>query len=202
MGVLLKQIGAELSSEDMHRVTILSINHQVATIMLAASLDPAEKTTYQQSDFLFTQIVTLAESLLRPVNLMVKSNLWQPFYTMVSHDSLLFNFTECVIQALYFTATKCCNRSTCRKALSFLSSEPWREGAFDSTAMAKVAERKVRQLEEEGWYSDSTASVLEPSPCVNGVIGNGGVAPFHLLYLRPFPLPRPQQSVTICWWTE
>ncbi|MCJ1300194.1 hypothetical protein MMC08_002989 [Hypocenomyce scalaris] len=144
MGVLLKRIRAELSSEDMHRVTILSIKHQTAKIMLAASLDPTEKTTYQQSDFLFTHVVTLAESLLRPVNLMVNSNLWQqPFYVMVSHDPLLFNFTGCVIQALYFTAIKCCNRSTCRKALSLLSSEPWREGAFDSTVMVKVAERKI-----------------------------------------------------------
>ena len=155
IGVLLEQQGTTLSPEDLRRVTLLRIKHKVTTIMLAASLEVSKKATYRRFDPVFEQIVSFATSLLRPFNVIFSNNVGDIHPMNGAHGSLPFlqiGITEGVIQALYFTAISCCNRRISRKALSLLSAEPWREGAWDSIAMARIAERKVCELEKEGWY--------------------------------------------------
>ena len=53
---------------------------------------------------------------------------------------------------MYFTAIKCREKVTAHKAIDLLESEPWREGAWDSAAMAKIARRRIVELEDDGWY--------------------------------------------------
>ena len=55
----------------------------------------------------------------------------------------IIHFKPAIIHPLYFTAVKCRDGNTCWEAISLLSSRPWREGAWDSAAMAKIAERAL-----------------------------------------------------------
>lgn len=150
MEALLGQHETKLSSEQLRRVRLLSIKHKVTTIMLAASLEVSKKAIYRRFDVVFEQIVSIATSLLQPVNTMRSIHSTNGLPCILPFFS--FRIGEGVIQALYFTAISCCNRRISRKALSLLWSEPWREAAWESTGMAKIAERKVGELEEEGWY--------------------------------------------------
>ncbi|KAL8739813.1 MAG: hypothetical protein Q9190_007418, partial [Brigantiaea leucoxantha] len=67
----------------------------------------------------------------------------------------IFSFFAGVIQPLYYTAIKSRDREVVHKAIELLETEPWREGAWDSAVMARIASRKVRTLDEdEKWYDD------------------------------------------------
>ena len=156
MEVLLKQQGGGISPEDLHHVTLLSVKQKISLIMLTASLQRCKKSVYQRFEPVFQQAVSSAATLLQPYNVMANSSI-AAFSSMKNIQGVLpfFNFTEGVIHALYFTTISCCNRSICQKALSLLSLEPWREGAWDSAGIVKIARRKVRELEEKGWYDET-----------------------------------------------
>lgn len=122
--------------QDSHKATILQLQHMCATLSLMASCESSEEDFYASLDGSFNYIVSLATTLLRPVNVMLDTSVFPT-------SRQLFMFKEGTIQPLYFTAIKCPNGKIRRKALSLLKAEPWREGAWDSAAMARIAERKV-----------------------------------------------------------
>ncbi|MCJ1254591.1 hypothetical protein MMC24_002406 [Lignoscripta atroalba] len=157
MEALLVKLWDRLSSEELHRAKFMIINHKITSMVLAATFQPDEEAVYREFEGNFDQIISLATSLLRPVNVMINSKV-----SRLSRESDavfdplgMFSFTASLIRALYFTAIKTRNRSTCQKAISLLSVSPWREGAWDSAAMAKIAERKVCEFEEQGLYRRS-----------------------------------------------
>lgn len=134
-----------LSVEDRHRCTVLEISHTVGTLMLMASCAPNENDFYRASDASFTYIVSTSASLLRPVNLMLDHKVFQ-------RAGELFSFHEGTIQPLYFTAVKSPNPTIRQNALDLLSTSPWREGAWDSAAMARIARRNIEGRAEEGGH--------------------------------------------------
>ena len=149
------QINARIT-EDPHRITILRINRKVTTMMLAAYLKPHEDIFYAECKSHFWQIISLSSMILRQspgmprrVVQIVRKN-----YDVedAPHGRNLFSFFAGLIQPLYFTAIKCREKLTACKALNLLEGEPWREGAWDSAAMAKIARTKIVELEDAGWY--------------------------------------------------
>lgn len=128
----------EISIQDSQKATILQLQHMCATLSLTASCVSSEEDFYASLDGSFNYIVSLATSLLRPVNVMLDTSLFPT-------SRQFFMFKEGTIQPLYFTAIKCHNGKIQRKALSLLEAEPWREGAWDSVAMARIAKRKINQ---------------------------------------------------------
>ena len=143
METFAQQHSHEFSPDDLRCITVMNINHKVTLMTLTVSFQPDEEALYRSFHAKFAKIVSLAETLLRPDHSNgVPLNSPEP--------APIFHFPAILIQPLYFTAVKCRLLPTCRKAISLLSASPWREGAWDSAAMAKIAERKVRQWEDEG----------------------------------------------------
>ena len=152
---LVRQIEAQIP-EDPHRITILRINRKITTIELAIYLKPDEERFYAECMPHFFQIVSLATFILRQTPEMPRRVM------QIAHRNNkiaggpegrnLFEFFVGLIEPLYFTAIKCRDRITAQKAIDLLEGEPWREGAWDSAAMAKIARRKMKDLEASGWY--------------------------------------------------
>ena len=162
----------DLTPSDLHCLTVLTISYKIVFMMITVSFQPDEATLYRSFRANFAEIIFLAESLLRPS---VSNNNASP--TTPQHAPWpLFRFPALLIQPLYFTAVKCRDLDTCRKAISLLGASPWREGAWDSAAMAKIAERKVRQWEEEGGrYGCQEAAGCEGASFAGkGIIGGVG----------------------------
>ncbi|KAL8790069.1 MAG: hypothetical protein Q9213_000771 [Squamulea squamosa] len=150
-----RQINAQ-TPEDPHRVTILRINRKVTTMMLASYLEPHEERFYARCIPNFWQIVSLATFILRQtpemprrvVQIVQRNNEAKD----IRYGESMFSFFAGLIQPLYFTAIKCREKVTALKAIGLLEMEPWREGAWDSAAMAKIARRNIEDLEQSGWY--------------------------------------------------
>lgn len=143
---LLKRPREDFSIEDTYQITLLKINFLIFLMKLAVIFEVNEETVYDRYDTNFEEIISHSTSLLQPVNVM-------PNVKIIPWYKNPFTFDQGVIQPLYFTATKCCNRKICSKAISLLSATPWREGAWESTSMAKIAKRTIRRREEEGFYN-------------------------------------------------
>ncbi|KAL8709906.1 MAG: hypothetical protein Q9220_005356 [cf. Caloplaca sp. 1 TL-2023] len=151
--------------EDPHRITVLRINRKVTTMMLATYLEPHEDLYYAQTTSQFWQIVSLATLILRPETPDMHHHLIQAVqsnnaarhhgaFHEAPHERQIFAFFNGLIQPLYFTAIKCRDKSTAVRAIELLEMEPWREGAWDSKAMARIARRKMEELERKGWYDE------------------------------------------------
>ncbi|MCJ1437867.1 hypothetical protein MMC27_007254 [Xylographa pallens] len=174
--VLLLKIRGDLEARDLQRVTVMSINHKMTRMLLSISMQNNEAELFHSFENIFEDILRLASSLLQPTasltNEKVDSVSWSVPALDVGGPMPVFHFINGIIQPLYFTAVKCRNRNLSQRAIKMLSTSPWREGAWDSAAMAKIAERKVLQLEVEGWYdtlqsnspSESTLSMNSMDP--------------------------------------
>ena len=146
----------DLAIEDLQRVTVMSINHKITFMCLFVSVQHNEAELFYGFENIFEDILRLATSLLEPSTPMMNEKLDPVSRSVRAPGGVMpvFHFTAGIIQPVYFTAVKCHNRELSRRAISMLAASPWREGAWDSAAMAKIAERKVVQLEAEGWYDD------------------------------------------------
>ncbi|KAL8726141.1 MAG: hypothetical protein Q9166_006898 [cf. Caloplaca sp. 2 TL-2023] len=152
---LARQIDAQ-NLEDPHRITILRINRKVTTMMLATYLEPHEDRFYASCMSHFWQIISLATFILRQTPEMPRRVVRVVHKNHKAEDTMygrqIFSFFAGLIQPLYFTAIKCREKVTAQKAIYLLEMEPWREGAWDSAAMARIARRKMEELEKKGWY--------------------------------------------------
>ncbi|KAL8902936.1 MAG: hypothetical protein Q9207_004272 [Kuettlingeria erythrocarpa] len=146
--------------EDPHRIAVLRINRKVTTLMLATYLEPHESTFYAQSQPHFWQIVSLATLILRPntsetrqrlLGSMLPSSAGLTTDESTPRQRKIFAFFAGLIQPLYFTAIKCPDQNTARKAVELLEMESWREGSWDSAAMARIARRRMQKPDCTRW---------------------------------------------------
>ncbi|MCJ1478076.1 hypothetical protein MMC13_006751 [Lambiella insularis] len=149
----------ELSVEHLQWVAVMSTNHKVIRLSHSCTMESDKAAVYHRLEHLFEDIIRLSNTLLEPVNAMrdVRLTRYLRIGDPLEGPMPVFHFTVGLIQPLYFTAIKCRNRSISQRAIAMLATAPWREDAWDSAAMAKIAERKVKVLEVEGWY-DTTGS--------------------------------------------
>lgn len=143
---LLIRLRDRCDPEEVHQITVMTINHHVITMILGSIVEGNEAKYYRGMDSSFEQIISLSSTVLIPVNVMTNCRVFPS-------SKKIFSFTEGVIRPLHFTAIKCGNLKICQRAISLLKTSPWREGAWDSASMARIAERKVTQLENEGFYT-------------------------------------------------
>ena len=147
---LLIDLGIGLSVEMLHRTFVMRMNHIITQIALAACLHENEEQVFLARLPDFRRIVSLAKTVIRPLDDLVIARV-QRIVTANNADInpvAVFSFYAGVIQPLYMTAINCTDVELCREAIDLLSSPPWREGAWDSATMARMAERKIRQLEK------------------------------------------------------
>lgn len=143
---LVVEMHNNITTEDRHRVVALKVNFQVAALMLAASLNIDEDSFYNDLDSSFEYIVSHSTSLLKPINVLTNTKI-------LPLNRNLFSFVWGAICPLYFTAIKCCSPSICQRALFLLAESPWREGAWESASMARIALSKIQKRKEKGFYT-------------------------------------------------
>ena len=181
--LLLVRLRENLGLEDLHLVGVLSTNCKFASILLRTTLETDEGALYTELEPEFTQIVALANSLLWSQGDCGKGEPYSLPSDLPQHGPTgsagVFAFVVGLIAPLYYTAIKCRNRALVQETMALLSSKPWREGAWDSAAMARIAQRKIRDLEVQGWYVGQEKPVLLPTseifvPASNGIPGSAG----------------------------
>lgn len=134
----------KLSVQESQKAKTLVMHHKVAVLRLTASFQANEEEFYRNSEPDFNYIISMSTPLLLPVTARIDLR-----GSDDERNRLLFSFHCSIIYPLYFTAIHCQNTEIQQNALSLLSSSPWREGAWDSAAMARIAERKIRQREQD-----------------------------------------------------
>jgi hypothetical protein len=136
-----------IDAHTLHRINLMTIQHRTATLAAALTLQSAQaqdRLCGQSESTTFQAILTLAESLLQPVNVMLTPAMKEHIQTPPSDSALrFFHFLPGLIQPLYFTAVKSRDPRTRWRAITLLATKPWREGAWDSAAMAAIASRRV-----------------------------------------------------------
>ena len=147
---LLVALDTRLSVEMLHRTLVMRMNHTIARIAFGACLHEDEERVFRAHLSDFRNIVLLAKTVIRPMDDLVKARVQRIVAANNAgvNPVAVFSFYAGVIEPLYMTAIQCTDAKVCREAIHLLSSPPWREGAWDSAQMARMAERKVRQLEK------------------------------------------------------
>ena len=140
---------SDSSLEESGQITRMELNYRMALIMLKAAQGADEELVYSNCTPIWEEMVLLAKSLLQTPNAYVNASMR---FDALHTSRPMFSLPVGLIMPLYYTAVKCHNRAICDDAISLLSVFPWREGAWDSAAQSKIAERKVQKFEAEGRY--------------------------------------------------
>ena len=143
---LIDRNGSLYMPTDIQRLTIWKVHCRIVLLRLQATLQPSEKIDFRPHRHIFAEIVKLASSLLYPVNLM-RFDIIPGTMTYLGEGPVpIFAFIGGLIQPLSFTAARCDDAHIRERALFMLESRPWREGAWDSSVMARVARRRCEEL--------------------------------------------------------
>ena len=139
-------VESEMSSK---RIAVLQMNYETILMTLTACLKPAPNPVHADHELGFRHIVALAKSVIPPTNNAAKLRVE---HIVAANNSItpvpMFSFCAGVIQPLYLAAIECPNLDVRREAMALLSYSPWREGAWDSATMARIAARRVQEVEE------------------------------------------------------
>lgn len=143
--------------DELHRVSVMQMNYQTAIIQNTLYMErPDKQHSNGRFETEFLQIISLAKSIVIPMDDATRSKIER--IVGANNGGInpvpLFSFYAGVIHPLYIVAINCRDFSVAQEAISLLSTTPWREGAWDSAVMARIAERKTRQLQAEGYYDD------------------------------------------------
>ena len=144
------KLWGQLDTEMSQRIAVMKMNYETNLMLLRACLQRSDQQFYGDCEAEFRRIVDLAKSVIGPMDDVVK--LAVQHVVAANNGGIdpvpMFSFYAGVIQPLYITAVKCQNLRICREAIALLSSSPWREGAWDSATMARIAARRVQEVEE------------------------------------------------------
>ena len=139
-------VDSEMSSK---RIAVLQMNYEAILMTLTACLKPAPYPVHADHELGFRHIVALAKSVIPPTNNAAKLRVE---HIVAANNGInpvpMFSFYAGVIQPLYLTAIESPNLDVRREAIALLSCSPWREGAWDSATMARIAARRVKEAEE------------------------------------------------------
>lgn len=157
LATFLANLGGELDAVLSQRIVVMKMNFHINLIILTACLQPSDQEVYADHEPEFRKIVDLARSVIVPP-MDEETKIRIQHIVAINNGFInpipLFSFYAGVIQPLYLTAVKCQNLSLCREAITLLASSPWREGAWDSATMARIAARRVQELDNTNLNTD------------------------------------------------
>ena len=154
------------SPEATMRIAIMKMNYLSTLVILSTFLQQDSREQLVIFTPAFAQILTLAKAVLHPATQANRLRLLQSVADISREDSAdsmaLFSFVAGAIQPLYFTATQCQDPAMCVEALQLLRQEPWKEGAWDSEALGRIAARKleIRLQEEAGYWQQHMSQMI------------------------------------------
>ena len=138
------------STEAMaRRVSLMRMNYFSTLIGLSTYLQTSPTENLAILTPSFSHIIAEARNVLQPASPANRSALLAAVSANSGElDSCcipLLAFVSGAIQPLYLTAVGCEDSAMCEMAVSMLENEPWREGAWNSAAMARIARRHMRE---------------------------------------------------------
>ena len=148
---LMEKLRGKIDNTLSQRVAVLKMNYEIALMGLTTCLQPFDQQIYADHEPKFRLIVDLAKCVIRPKDQVVVHgvpNIVAANHATIANPVAVFSFYAGIIRPLFYTAIKCQNLRICREAIALLSASPWREGAWDSAAMARIAARRVQEAEE------------------------------------------------------
>ena len=153
---LTAKLWGEIDAEMSQRIVVMKMNYETNSMVLTACLQKCDQQVYAEHEPEFRKIVDLAKCGIGPMDDLVRLSV--EHIVAANNGGMnpvpMFSFYAGIIQPLYLTAIKCQNLSVCREAIALLSSSPWREGAWDSATMARIAARRVQEVEERYMSTD------------------------------------------------
>ena len=154
---LMEKLRGKTDTTLLQRVAVLKMNYEIALMGLTTCLQPSEQQIYADHEPKFRLIVDLAKYVIGPLDQVVI--LGVPDVVVANHASNVnpadvFSFYAGIIRPLFYAAIKCQDLRICREAIALLSASPWREGAWDSAAMARIAARRIQEAEERYVHTD------------------------------------------------
>ena len=151
---LTARLGGEIDAEMSTRIIIMRMNYETNLMTFRACLQRSDEQIYGKCEAEFRLIVDLAKSVIGPTDDVVKLGVEHIAASVIKNNGgmrqpqPMFSFFAGIIRPLYHTAIECQNLRICREAITLLSSSPWREGGWDSATMARIAARRVKEVEE------------------------------------------------------
>ena len=146
------KLGTSVDMDTQHRMLVMEMNCTSFLIEFGMWLKVDKIKFYCQKESDFRLVNSLATSIVLPVNEEVTRRMQRVVLAIngappdeVSHSdpAALFTLYVGIIPPLFMTATKCQNPQLRTEAIALLRTRPWREGAWDSVAMARVAEGRA-----------------------------------------------------------
>ncbi|KAG7006859.1 hypothetical protein G7Y79_00012g031950 [Physcia stellaris] len=139
--------------DSLGRIAVMKMNWTICHILLHTLLVES-RWIYRKYEADFSKVLTLAASVIRPMNDLARLKI-QRIVTANNRGCHpgTFSLHAGLIAPIYYTAIKCRNLKICQDALTLLSEDPWREGAWESLIMATIAEPQIRRHREEGYYN-------------------------------------------------
>ena len=134
---LLKMTSIKMSTNELRGAVLLRMQRKTMSLILATG-GPVAESTVDEYTGTFTEIASLAESLLKTTG-----------GPGAPAGPPSFSLELGVIAPLYLTARKCSDLTVRQHARSLLYASVCREGLWDGPAVAKIAER-VEAVEMEG----------------------------------------------------
>ena len=149
-----KRLGRELDAQELRRLLIMRMNYHATHLMLDAWLHDHARSFHHASESTYREILGLAKTVLGSEDAPARGFLER--VVKENYDprlpSNLFAFYAGVIHPLYLTSIKCTSLDISKEANALLSSSPWREGAWDSVVMARIAVDRIQKQEARGYY--------------------------------------------------
>ena len=130
------------------RISLLRMNYHSILIGLSTFLPSNLMECMAHLKLSFAQILAEAEKILRPASLVTREALLLAVGQNAAEENPSyippFAFVPGAISPLYVVAVKCKDRNFREKAVSLLEELPWKEGAWNSAVMARIARRHWR----------------------------------------------------------
>lgn len=134
------RLGSGCNEDTLLRLDLMKMNYCATLIMLESPSDQRHEDVPRSFLAEFSSIVYLAKSILLPLN---EHRLTRIHQVVLANNRMVpdatFSFYSGIIQPLYLTVVKCPDAGIASEAIHLLSSSPWREGASESSAMARIA---------------------------------------------------------------
>ena len=142
-----------LTGDQSDRVALMRMNYHSIFVTVSSFFNQPSTSCHESFEGHISQIVANAYLILGRKT------------SISSHDRLLhavalncqepdpnnipmLAFVTGAIQPLYLAATKCQDPQTCQEAIALLEKNPWREGAWDSATMARLARKELEGRSE------------------------------------------------------
>ena len=138
-----------LTEDQAHRIAMMRMNYHSLLITISSFFSHHSTSLYHSLAPNFSQIIANAQLLLEKEpsvpNLdhlirAVAANCEEPEPDNMSR----FAFLAGAIQPLYLVAMRSQDRWVSEKAIALLEERPWREGLWDSAAMARLARKQIK----------------------------------------------------------